>query len=582
MIKLIMCAEKMKFPAQSLRKAAKLLRLGISVAAASVTCHAAVAQQAPHIRENGSVSQLIVDGKPFIALAGEVHNSSASSSTYMESVWARAEALNLNTLIAPVYWELLEPEEGRYDFRLIDDQITQARKRNMRLVLLWFGSIKNARSTYAPEWVLADPLRFPRAVTRPSKLPFGNGHPALSLFNEKLLTADARAFAKLMDHLQETDPQHVVIAVQVQNETGILGDSRDRSSLAESAWNAPVPQSLIAYLTRMKGRLSPALEAIWARNGYRSRGTWAQVFGNDWQADEAFMAWQVSRFVETVAATGKAKHDLPMYANAWIGPQRPGEPAGNYPSGGPVPRVFDIWKAGAPSLAWIAPDIYVDDFEGWAAQYASASNPLFVPEARFIVGNLFVALGQYRAIGFSPFGIEAGQPGNQLSEAYGLLRGAVPVIADAQASGLITGFALAPGGSHRGGFGDYTFTVRGQRESVSKMLLDMGITVPTAQDERKPQNIGDHASELSDLRPMGLVMMLAPGEFLVVGKDLSIDFYKKSDPTRPVELASVQEGHFEDGHWIPGRTINGDERLRIVPASRFGMVKIKLLNRGAR
>jgi Domain of unknown function (DUF5597)/Beta-galactosidase len=577
MIKIDLSSKSLELPTKLLRKNMKIWTLGISVVAASFVCQTALAQQPPHMRDTGSTSQFIVDGKPFIALAGEVHNSSASSALYMETVWDRAEALNLNTLISPAYWELVEPEEGRFDFHLIDEQIAQARKRKMRLVLLWFGSIKNARSTYAPEWVLADPVRFPRAVTRSTKSPFGRGHPPLSLFNEKLLASDARAFAKLMDHLEKTDPEHVVIAVQVQNETGILGDSRDRSELAERAWNAPVPQALVNYLSRNKASLAPSVKEIWSRNGYRTSGTWAQIFGEDWQADEVFMAWQVSKFVETVAATGKAQYNLPMYANAWIGPQRPDETAGKYPSGGPVPRVFDIWKAGAPSLSWIAPDIYVEDFDGWAEKYAVRGNPLFIPEARFIVGNLFIALGKYKAIGFSPFGIEAGQPANQLSEAYGLLRGAIPAIASAQASGMISGFALGPGEVHKGTLGNYTFTVRGQRESVSKMLLDMGITVPATEEERKPQNVGDHASEFTDVRPMGLVMMLAPGEFLVAGKDLSIDFYDKSDSTRPAELARIQEGQFIDGQWIPGRTLNGDERLRIVPANRFGMVRIKLL-----
>ena len=112
---------------------------------------------------NSKRTVLTADGKPFIAIAGEVHNSSSSSAEYMESVWKRAEELGLNTLLLPVTWELTEPVEGQFSFELVDTLIEQARSFQMKIIFLWFGTWKNAQCMYAPEWVKKDMKRFPRA-----------------------------------------------------------------------------------------------------------------------------------------------------------------------------------------------------------------------------------------------------------------------------------------------------------------------------------------------------------------------------------------------------------------------------------
>jgi beta-galactosidase GanA len=58
------------------------------------------------------------------------------------NIWVRCGLkllqMNLNSVVAPVYWELIEPAEGIFDFELVDGLIQKARKNNLKLVLLWF------------------------------------------------------------------------------------------------------------------------------------------------------------------------------------------------------------------------------------------------------------------------------------------------------------------------------------------------------------------------------------------------------------------------------------------------------------
>ena len=254
----------------------------------------------PRIAQDGAAKQMFVDGKPFLMLAGELHNSSASSVEYMKPIWDHLAPMNLNTVIGTVSWELAEPQEGKFDFSLVDAQIQEARKRNMRLALIWFGTWKSS-SGYVPLWVKKDPVRFPAmqihsaAGGRAGAGVSDRYNGSLSAFGEQNVAADSRAYAALMRHIRETDPQHTVILMQVENEAGVVGDSRDRSPLAEAAWAKPVPSDLMAYLTKNKAGLLPELQEVWGRNGYKTSGTWAQVFGDDGPAGEVFMAYFIGR-----------------------------------------------------------------------------------------------------------------------------------------------------------------------------------------------------------------------------------------------------------------------------------------------
>ena len=113
------------------------LLVAFVISALGQVAHAA---ELPRLQAQGDAVQLVVDGTPFLMLAGELGNSTASDLDYLDGHWPRLEALGLNTVLAPVYWELLEPREGQFDFTLVDGLLADAREHDMRLVLLWFGS----------------------------------------------------------------------------------------------------------------------------------------------------------------------------------------------------------------------------------------------------------------------------------------------------------------------------------------------------------------------------------------------------------------------------------------------------------
>src|ERR1035437_4643103 len=300
------------------------------------------ANNIPHLQRQGNATQLIVDGQPFLARAAELNNSSASSLEYMKPLWPRIVATHLNTVLATVTWELIEPQEGKFDFKLVDGLLQQARENNLHLVILWFGSWKNGKSTYQPLWVKNDQARFPLAASED-----GKSMPIMTTLSAANRDADARAFAALMRHLREMDGrQHTVLMIQVENEAGVLGDTRDYSPAANQAFAGPVPKELLDYLVAHKDTLVPELRDVWAANGLKTAGTWTEVFGPGkpagmaipvrtlapplsgqehetgwrnlhWPVDEIFMAWNYAGYVRHVAAAGKAEYNLPMFVNAW-------------------------------------------------------------------------------------------------------------------------------------------------------------------------------------------------------------------------------------------------------------------------
>jgi beta-galactosidase GanA len=503
-----------------------------------------VAQQtsAPHLEKRGAATQLIVDGQPFVMLSGELHNSSSSNLEYMKPIWPRLAAMGLNTVVTPLSWELIEPVEGQYDFTLVDGLIDQARQAHERIVFLWLASWKNGMSSYAPVWVKDDSRRFARVVEH------GNEVEILSPLCQATQQADARAFAALMRHIKEVDgSRHTVLMMQVENEVGILGDSRDRSEAANKAFAGAVPEQLTAYLAAHREQLYPDLRELWDANGAKTAGTWTEVFGEGERADEIFMAWYYASYIEAVARSGKAEYDIPMYVNTWLASEN--TPPGQYPSGGSQPRVVDVWKAAGPGLDFYSPDLYASNFEEWCRRYHRDGNPLYMPETRggaAGAANVFYALGEEAGLGFSPFGIdsEAGES-DLLGESYKAIATVAPLLLEHQAAGDVHGFLLDR-----------------DRRSVDFMMN--GYTLHVSLD-----SIFGNTSESG----FGMIMADGKDAFLGVGKGFRVTFTaypesglhsgasadNSSSVGWNVGIGAVTEGSFDAGQWVAGRRLNGDE-----------------------
>jgi beta-galactosidase GanA len=484
---------------------------------------------APHLEKRGAATQLIVDGKPFLMLSGELHNSSSSSLEYMKPIWPKLADMGLNTVVTPLSWELVEPKEGSYDFALVDGLIDQARAAHERIVFLWLASWKNGLSSYAPVWVKADTHRFTREVVR------GREAEILSPMCAATEEADGRAFAALMRHIKQVDGgQHTVLMMQVENEVGVLGDSRDRSEAADKAFASPVPARLTAYLAAHRDELYPELHDLWVANGARTAGAWAEVFGDTERADEIFMAWHYARFIQAVAARGKAEYDIPMYVNTWLGGEN--TPPGEYPSGGPQPRVIDVWKAArgdAAGLDFYSPDLYATNFEQWCRRYHRNGNPLYMPETRGGApgaANVFYALGEEAGFGFSPFAIESeADAKDPLGASYKAIAAIAPQLLAQQSAGDVHGFVLDA--EHRAA--DFTMN---------------GYTLHVSVD-----NVWNRSAESG----FGLIMADGKDAFVGVGKGFRVTIMPRG--SFHAGIAAVEQGEFQDGNWVPGRHLNGDE-----------------------
>jgi len=486
----------------------------------------------PYLARKGTATQLIVDGRPFIMLAGELHNSSSSGLEYMERMWPKLKALHLNTVIAATSWELVEPQEGQFDFSLIDGLLAQARQHEMRLVLLWFGSWKNGVSSYAPPWVKKDTMRFHRCLGS-SNL---NTKDVLTPLSQETRRVEAKAFAALMRHLRQVDgDQHTVVMVQVENEVGIMPEPRDLSPQADAAFNSSVPPELMSYLAAHRDSLIPELHSHWEKTGFRMTGTWTKVFGEGLQTAEIFSAWHYATYMNAVARAGKAEYPLPMYVNAWLrGPD--GKP-GDYPSGGPLAHVMDVWRAGAPDIDLLAPDIYLPDFKGICAEYTQSGNPLLIPEARTddeAVARAFFAVAEHDALCFAPFGIEDLRDGHPLSDGYEILQQLTPFITAAHGGNRMVGIYRQDREKEQPddpiAVGDYRANIR---------YMTWGIP------EEAPR--------------YGLIIQTGAEEFVVAGYGIEVSFRATTPGPRYTNILDVQMGHFENGQWQCELPLNGDE-----------------------
>lgn len=489
------------------------------------------ARSIPKIVQKDGRFALMVDGAPYLMLGVQANNSSAWPA-YLDKVWPAAETLHANTVELPVYWEQLEPTQGKFDFSVVDLILKQAREHHVRLVLLWFGTWKNGSSHYTPEWIKLNQEKYP--FLRNEK---GETVDSPSPFSMAFLEADKSAFKMLMRHLAAVDGQRTVIMVQVENESGVWGGVRDYGAAAEKAFAGPVPDALVKGLGKQAG-------------------TWKEVFGDD--ADETFEAWYTATYIEQVAAAGKAEYRLPLYVNAALrDPMKPGR-APSYESGAPTDNNIGLWKIAAPSIDAIAPDIYMSEWAKYmkVIGFYSQKNPLLIPEtgnspayARYV----FAAIGE-GAIGWSPFGLDLTRYANEptgpeameasaltpVAEQYALLAPIARMLAKANLEGKVVGVSEDPENhAQEIPFGRWGVVVKYGMPSFGNWMQPKGNT---------PADGG------------AVVVELGQDEYLVAGHHVRVDFKPTFAPGKKRLFLKVEEGSYDaQGNWNMARVWNGDQ-----------------------
>jgi hypothetical protein len=511
-----------------------------------IGCLALAAQNAsseiPHLRKQGTAAQLIVDGQPFLVLAGELTNNSATSVEYMKPIWSKLVEAKLNTVLATVAWNQIEPEEGKFDFSVVDGIIRDARSHNLHLVLLWFASWKNSLSSYPPDWVKRDFERFPRA-----QVAGGKSIELLSPLSDANRDADARAFAALMRHVKAVDGQrHTVIMIQVQNEVGMHGDSRDRSPAANRAFAGPVPNELMDYLQKHKDTLIPEFRQVWEAAGFKTSGTWEDVFGQSKVTDGIFMAWNYARYIGRVAAAGKAEYPLPMFVNAALyGIGRGSQPPAS--GGRPWDLVMDVWKAGGPQIDMLSPDSYSEsDFVTFCARYSQSGNPLFIPEnmgGPDGAARVLYVFGRHDAIGWTVMGLEDPRiphPDDDLIGSFDAIAQLAPLIAEHQGNGTMSAVLL-----------------RGPNDPPQKIQL--GNYTLEVKFYVQPKMTGVPPPKEPPPPAAAIFIATGPDEYFAAGSGVTVTFSPNTPGPPLAGLATVEEGAFVNGRWVPGRRLNGDD-----------------------
>jgi hypothetical protein len=487
----------------------------------------------PAIVEKDGRHALLVDGRPFLILGGQAHNSSAWPGM-LPQLWSAIEEMHANTLEVPIYWEQIEAQPGKFDFSLIDTLITQAREHKVRLVLLWFATWKNGSDHYMPEWMKRDAAKYPNITGRDGQ-PVDSPSPN----TEATMEADIKAFAAVMRYLKKTDARHTVIMVQVENEPGAWGSVRDYSPLAQKLFEGPVPAEL------MKPQVFKALNLPVV-----VEGSWQKVFGNN--ADEYFHAWSVARFIGQVAAAGKAEYPLPMYVNAALRDPLSNPSANTYESGGPTDNVIPIWKAAAPAIDLLAPDIYLSGSEKVLKVidlYDRPDNTLFVPEAALSpdrVKYLYEVIA-HGGIGFSPFGIDDNGRGSTEAETAERL---APFAQEYEmAAPMMRELA-------KWGFEGKIRAVV-EREDAAGQTIDLG-----AWQAIVSFGTGRANTTQANTRPIGkaMIVQLDENKFILIGTLCHISFRPAGKNSgRAWQYLKVEEGSFENGAFKLLRIRNGDE-----------------------
>ncbi len=502
----------------------------------------------PHLLTKDGRTALMVDGAPFVMLGAQAHNSSNYPAA-LKKLWPAVKDMHANTLEIPVAWEQIEPVEGKFDFSYVDTLVAQARKNQVRLVLLWFGTWKNTSPQYTPEWVKFDNQRFPRMVDKSGKVIY-----CLSPFGAETLKADKKAFVALMSHIRKIDAaEQTVIMMQVQNEVGTYGLVRDYAPAAQAAFEQPVPQAVLA---RQKAPVPLA-----------ASGTWTQVYGD--YAEQYFHSWAVASYIGDIAKAGRAVYNLPMYVNnALRDPLEPMAPwKENFASGGPTFDVIDIYKAAAPAIDIAAPDIYSSDSKKFSAtldRFTRPDNPLMVPE----LGNApdyarytYLVLGR-GALGFAPFGTDYAEYSNfplgskftdkRMIEPFGKIYAAFRPMERQWAKWGFEGrtYGVAEGDDRAA----QTLKMKNWKATVSFREWQFG-------EKQYFPNLKDTPANTESPTGGVAIAQIGDNEFVIVGQHarVKIDMDGAADDKGSM-FARVEEGRFDAaGKWVMERNWNGDQ-----------------------
>ncbi len=548
-----------------------------------------------------------VNGKPFLSLGGQTHNSSSYVLSQMGPSFAAIRAIGGNTMATPIPWDAFEPEEGVFDRKFVTDLIDEARRQGIKLSLLWFATWKNGTMEYCPAWVKRDAKRFPRAVQKD-----GTVMHQLSAHSEANLEADRKAFCELIRILKEYDAkEQTVIAVQIENEAGILGGSRrDYSPLGEAAFRENVPEVLIDYCAAHPDCF---MAQIYRRCGGKKNASWRETFG--YHGAEWLTAYAIARYIDEIAKAGKEIYpELFLYANAWLdgGVRGAGLNQGglDWPAGCSTIRNLDVYYAAVRYLDTIAPDNYQSSpfrHREVTDSYAHPEMgfPLFVPESGaspLNAGQIFYAFGEKQAIGYhifgaesvlEPDGVSANANAMMIRRSFEMLKNAEPLLFAFRESGRLFTAVQEPG---EGGV-VLEDVAEGLKASVvfGQVAGDWPSMDFRHRAERARLSAPDPSGVAGMTREPGRVMIFRESDkvFYLVGHGARVRFagYEPDDGsvsnivtssalfTENAELVSVKEGQFDaDGNFVTRLVRSGDEvRHGIWCQADCGVIRAELV-----
>ena len=458
----------------------------------------------PRIERVDGRARLLVDGRPFLILGLQWDCDSCFSPQEMNPLFPHAARMGANTAALPAYWREVEPEPGRYDFRMVDERIRHARASGLRVILLWFATWKNACAFYAPAYVRDDPKTYPPAIDR-------SGQPTVSLCpsSEATWQRDRDAFVALMAHLRDHDDARTVIMVQVENEPGLLGTDRCFCPACDERFD---------------------------------RGDWEANWGP--HAAEAFSAVWVASYIDRLAAEAKRVYPLPLYVNVWLARPVGGIAGVDYPSGGAVPEMRDLFRQQLQHVDFVAPDIYASgyrDFHRLCRTYGEGDNPLYVAEhSSSPTGraerNVFYALGQHGAIGFDPWAIDSPFPQQHAPPLVDPVGGEWgPQAYWLRDSYVAIGRAIEPIVEAQGTERLFTFVQEAAEESTGWAAADYDLLV----------SYHDRAGAAR-----GLLIQQAPNVILLIGVGFDVRFRRPRPDGHPVPIVSAEWGRYEGERWV--------------------------------